>query len=604
MRQNSFISRALDYFFKSNNHPSHAVGHTHTDDQKNTNCKPEASSEEQNSAEKSGPSDSNKSLFTPANVMRAIGVEIFDDGGDGYYLVGFQGGAFVFYFEDDRLNVMYNDIVECTYADSVKAAFVANDINSEYAVWSCYLRTSKRGTTEKPVKVCFSQMFSLKGNFKETMEFIHGIMSSSFTVGREFKIKFNEALKDGSNLANILNRKDFLHKLELAKRLSEVSNLDKITVEKPLDSYLRVNTLATFFDDTEFGEPEMLRVIDGEKVEIVNGQQNVTEFDIRNYIRNHPENTNLDTLTVLVTFEKQDLIINLKKMEGSAPKSLFFMLNVMRSGLEADVFSRNHSTVSFRTTVEIRLTSEVDDYWEVKYMVDEAREKQSNNQVSTLTDEQKMMLIQLSPNVQDDLYWGIKFFNEDCWYQSLYYFKRIFYNYCRPEYVEENKEDIIADICLYIGITYYQLKMYDRAYYYLDRSRKYDSIVASEWFVNCLCRMKDPMAFTYIKQMLEIVSSNIQQTVGKLEPEVENEFYTYYLFLKRKLVQSLVFENRLTEAEHFLKQMIENKENMAFSKEELETIRRIKQSNVAESQEERSKTAENDELNNETENKI
>ena len=572
MKQNPFLSRAINYIFKKNSPEKENVSEKEL---------PRNDKEEKLTA----PSPSDNTMFTPENVMRAIGVEILDEGGDGYYLVGFQGGAFVFCFDGNRLNVMYNDIVECSFSDSLKAAFVANDINGDYAVWSCYLRASKKGASDKPIKVCFSQMFPLIGDFKETVEFIHGILSSAFTVGREFRNKFKEALKDDSNLANTLNKKDFLHKLELTKRLIEVGNFDEIREEMPPTQYLRIDSLVTLFDDTEFGDALTLKTIVDSQVEIISEPKEIAEFDIRNFIRSHPKREELDSIAFMVSFEKQDLILTLKKMDGSSPKSLFFLLNVMRSGTETDLFSGSHSSISCRTTVEIRLTSEQEDYWEVKFMLDEARDKHNNNDVSSMTAEQKMMLIQLAPNVQDDFYWGIKFFNENCWYQSLFYFRRIFFHYSRPENQDARKEEFFADICLYIGITFYHLKMYDRAYYYLDRSRKYNSILASEWYVNCLCSMRDPMAYKYITKMIDTVSRDLDETAGRLESETQDEFYKYYLFLKRKLVQTLIDGLKLSEAESILNQMIENDENVSFSRNELDVIREIREEQALKSAE-------------------
>ena len=599
MSHESFLSRALRYLLTKTEHsveaddqkPESAEGKmeaqtsikTETTSPKSEEDKSKGDPRPQSSADNSNFTQKDyhsyvdqKTLFTPDNIMRALGVEILESGGDGYYLVGFQGGAFVFYFEGDRLNVMYNDVVECSFTDSVKAAFVANDINGEYAVWSCYLRASKRGTSTKPVKVCFSQMFPLGGNFKQTTEFIHGVLASAFSVAREFREKYKQALQDDSNLANTLNKKDFMNKLEFAKRLIEVGNFDEMHEEMPPASYLRVDSLADLFDDTEFGEPCSMRILADDELELITEPAVVETFDVRAYIRNHPKRDELENLTLVVKFEKQNLVVSLNKMPGSTDKSLFFVLNVLRSGTEADLFSRNMSAVSCRATVEIRLTSDQEDYWEVKYMIDDARDKHAKNDISSMTEEQKMMLIQIAPNVQDDFYWGVKYFNENCWYQSLYYFKRIFYNYARQDAKHKRRQEIVSDICLYLGITYYHLKMYDRAYYYLDRSRKYDSVIASEWFVNCLCSMHDPMAFHYVKKMLETVTYDLEETDGRLQQDVESEYYTFYLFLKRKLVQILIADWRLDEAEELLFKMIDMNENKEFAQRELASIHQIR----------------------------
>ena len=554
MSNDSFLSRVFDSLF----HPQ----------------KPSRNEETQ---QNKGKDVSNNISFTPSNVMRALGVEILENGKDGYYLVGFQGGVFILFFQDDRLNVMYNDVLTCSYSESVKASLIANEINSAYSVWSCYLHISNHESDKSPIKVCFSQMFPLTGNFKETTEFIHGVMSSAFSIGRDFRERFKKAQEDKSNLTNILNRKDFVNKLELAKRLLEVQSLEEIKDEMPPASYLRIETLAALFDDTEFGGAYSLKIVTDNHLEMIKTPDEVVNFDIRAYVRNHPQREEIEHITFIVTFQKQDLMISLKKMPGSSSKSLFFALNIMRSGVEDDIITHNRSLISCRDTIEIRLTTEQEDYWEVKYMLDDARDKHAKNDISSLTDEQKMLLIQLAPNVQDDLYWGFKFFNEDCLFQSLFYFKRIYYHYCSSGKHSKRDKDILADISLYMGIVYCQLKRYELAYYYLDKSPKYDSILASEWYINCLCSLNDPQTYQYIKRMLETVNRNIEENdMGEGD---NKDFYNYYQFLKRRLVQVLVNDSRFREAENLISQMLERKENIEFCRRELEIIRnmRIKQ---------------------------
>ena len=583
MSNDSFITRALDFLLnrkkggESSTQQHHSVAGESVssvcpEDEKTVSADNCTSTTSQSSFLK--PEKEKESPFSPANVMKALSVEILEDGGDGYYLVGFQGGVFVLFFEEDRLNVMYNDVLECSYDDTVKASLVANEINSAYAVWSCYLRTSARGTSGLPVKVCFSQMFSLTGQLKETTDFIHGVMSSAFSVGREYRERFKKAQQDHSNLANTLNQKDFVYKLELAKRLMEVHNYDEIKEEMPPTSYLRVETLADLFSDTEFGQPQVMKLLVDDELKFVNDPVEIASFDIRAFVRNLPQPDTLQHLTAMIVFEKQDLIVSLKQMPGSSQKSLFFALNVMRSGVEDDVITHNRSMISFRDTIEIRLTSEQEDYWEVKYMIDEAKDKHNTDSVSSLSDEQKMMLIQLSPNVQDDMYWGLKFFNQDCLFQALFYFKRIYYNYCIPGSRGKQYEDTLADVCLYLGIAYCQLQRYELAFYYLDKTKKYDSILASEWYTNCLCSLKDPGAFRYIKRMIDTVSNNLED--NELDDDLREDLYNYYLFLERRLVQTLISQWQFTEAENLISQMIERKENVEFCKKEQQQIRKIR----------------------------
>ena len=510
-------------------------------------------------------------LFTPEKVLGALHVEVLEKGDEGYYLVAFQGGVFMFLFEKDKLNMMYNDVVECIYSDSLKAALIANDMNSTYSVWSCYLHYATE-PEKKPVKVCFSQMIPLISNFEKTIKAIHGILVSVFPICREFRDRFQKVKKDTTNLDNLLNQKDFANKLELAKRLIEVNGFDMLSNEMPPSSHLKMEAIAHLFDDTRFGQLQSVRIIVDDEVQKLIERADMESFDLREYIRSYPSPQSLITLTVIASFEVQNVIINLKKLPGSTNKSLFFSLNVMRSGVDDDSISLIHTSVSFRDTLEVRLTTENEDYWEVKYMLDEARQKSSGQDLTNMTDEQKMLLIQLTPTLQEDLYWGFKYFNDDCLYQSLFYFKRIYYNF---KVHTDNKIDkrLHGDISLYIGIVYCRLKRYELAYYYLDHSNKYDSILASEWYVNCLCTMRSPSAYKYIKHMLRSIANNLE--LDDVSESLREDYYKYYLFLKRRLVQTLISDERYFEAEDLLKQMIKDEENVEFSMKELKLLREL-----------------------------
>ena len=514
---------------------------------------------------------SSQSSFTPEKILQALHVEVLEKGDDGYYMVGFQGGVFMFFFEKERLNMMYNDILECNYMDSVKASLVANDINSAYSVWSCYLRYATEENT--PVKVCFSQMVFLLGDFKQTIRTIYSLLTSVFALSRDFKERFKMFQDDQTDLTTLLNQKDFVHKLEVAKRQIELEGFDNLKEEMPPTWYLQIETLSELFEDSFFGSPKSLRIIQGNEVELVEGADAVTKFDIRAYIRNHPSPENLDNLTFIAAFQMQDLIVNLKQMPGSSKNSLFFSMNVMRSGVEEDTITQNNSNVSFRDTVEVRLTTEQSDYWEVKYMLDEAREKASKGDVGNLNEEQKMLLIQLTPRLQEDLYWGFKYFNEDCMHQALFYFKRIYHHF-RLHQKKDFDKQFRGDISLYLGIIYSRLKRFELAYYYLNHANKYESIIASEWFVNCLCNLHASSTATVIARMIKNITLHIEKS--DISESLRKEYYKFYLFLQRRMAQTFISNSLYDEAENLLNQMIEDDENVEFCQEELERIQQLR----------------------------
>ena len=559
MGTKSFITHALSHLFRTRNASSHKGDKT-------TRRKP--GSQGSDAEQESSADHQRLAVMTPQEILEALNVQIYDDGGDGYYLVGFQGGVFIFNFTETSLTVLYNDVEECTYADSIKAVMIANDINGDYSAWSCYLRTLKNGKSEKPIKVCFSQLFPLSGDSRATIGFIRSVLLNAFTVAREFRSRFQEAIANDSSLGTLLNQRDFTNKLELAKRLMEVGNWDEVGEEQPDAKSLKLAALAELFADTEFGTPLSLQVIADKEVQNYTEVKDIEEFDIRNFVRNHPRGKELESISLIVCFEKQDLIVHLKKMAGSTPKSLFFLMNVMRSGVDTDQFRNNHTSVSCRTTVEIRLTTEQEDYWEVKYMVEDAKDKYTQHRESELSDEQKMLLINLRPTIQDDLYWGMKFYTQKCWFQSLFYLQRLYYNLVRLSRINPDESKVLTDVCIYIGMIYSQLKLHDRAYYYFDKGREQDSIFSAECYINCLCNLKDNTVIEFINNSLKVVNEH------RNDDSFMDKYYDFYLFLKRKLVHAFVFEMRLKEAEDLLLQMIDDDENVEYAQHKLEYVRR------------------------------
>ena len=561
MSKKSFLSRALDVLFKSDEPNKHVETQERT---KKTTTEHNEPGGESVLDEETIPQ---QPVVSPHELMKALGVEIYNDAGDDYYLVGFQGGVFVFNFTNDCLTAMYNDVAECTYSESIKAAMIANDINGDYSAWSCYLRTMKDGKAEKPIKVCFSQLFFLRGTVKSVSDFVRSVMINAFTVARDFRTRFQEALSNDKSLSSILNNRDFVNNLELAKRHMEAGDWDdeKDAVFDPIP--LKVKSFVEMFSDTEFGAPSSLQIVAGTQLDTVNGGEQVNAFDIRSYILNHPQCNELESVTVTVFFELQNLVIHLKKMPGSTAKSLFFMMSVVRSGVETDMFRTSHTSVSFRTTVEIRLTTQQDDYWEVKFMVQDAQDKYAQHRESELTDEQKMLLIYLHPTIQDDLYWGMKYYNKHCMVQALFFFQRLQYNLLRMAQTYPDEAKLLLDTYLYIGVIYNQMKLYDRAFYYLNKAVEGESVYASESYINCMCGLKDGRVIDFIKDQLRAVSSMLD------DDKTFDSYYKYYKFLRRKLVQSLMFEYRMTEAEKYLKQMVEDGDDVDFALSKLENIK-------------------------------
>jgi tetratricopeptide (TPR) repeat protein len=225
------------------------------------------------------------------------------------------------------------------------------------------------------------------------------------------------------------------------------------------------------------------------------------------------------------------------------------------------------------TLLEVRLIDAEQDYWEAKYMIDEAMDKSKSGQMNDLSDEQRLVLAIVQPSLQLDLYWGKKYYNKQCYFQALYHFNRVFENLRKNcNSWNDNVRNLYDEISYYIGFIYTDLKMYDRAFYYLWPAQSNGDINATYEFVNCLCNMKDVGAKGYISSK----AKEVTELMNKSEEEVER-LLPLYNFLRRRYVYALIDRAELDEAEEMLNEMIKEEQDLEFANGELEYIKAIKE---------------------------
>ena len=222
----------------------------------------------------------------------------------------------------------------------------------------------------------------------------------------------------------------------------------------------------------------------------------------------------------------------------------------------------------FSSMIEVRLTTDHDDYWELKYMLDDAKEKAANKQFDELTEEQQALLAYTEPTLQTTIYWGKKFFRQQCYLQALGCYLSIFryYQVHWTELPERGKEEYYV-ICYHIGFVYLTLGHFEKAYYYLTNAKRNSSIHAIRDFTNCLVEMKDTGALEYIYSMVSLVGSQI-----KMYGDEKNTLFPLYHFLRRRAAQVLVNLKYYSQARELLYQMLGEEENREFAERELQYL--------------------------------
>lgn len=510
---------------------------------------------------------------TPTEVFEALGVEIVEKREDRDYMVAYQGGYFLFSFVKDSkwVDIHFSGFDSCKYEYLHQAEMVVNNVNLRYWGWSCYLRMSSDETVEEPLYASLSYRFALIGTLPQIKNLLKEVFEQAFHIAHYFRNTLAEDIKKKKDLdEQFFNDAAFNNRIAYLQRMKEAHHLEERGEEFPESSELSVDNLIKLFDHVDFGGLQSLRIVNEEQVERITNIEEIKGFNVREYIRQHPNASDIRNLTLIFGFEHQDLFVNLTKAKGSTERSLFFVANVVRSGSELDAYMDNRGPISSRTMMEIRLTDADKDYWEAKYMIDEANDKVNAGKSDELTDEQRLVVAYTHPVTNLALYWGKKYYNNRCYFQALYYFNQIYWHlkHLKQEWNNE-QNSLYYEICYFIGFIYVDLNMYYKAFYYLYMAQSQHSIGATKEFANCLCNMNDPSA----KQYLHSKINEVVEIMNKSEEESER-LMDFYLFLKRRYVYVLIEQGNYDDAETILNQMIEREECPDFVKDELEYIKK------------------------------
>lgn len=526
-------------------------------------------------------SDAPVSMIEPDELFKALGVEVkekqvMDDNITTGYWVAYQGGNFHFTIKNSStwVNLHYSNFYYCEIEHLNKALFMANSMNLKYSGWGCNISVDDDEKKVRPVYATLCYGFALHERMDNNVQNLKRLMELAFHIARDFSAELDKFIKEQKNIDQpLLTDKAFHNNIARIQWMKTMNKLGEETEENGDSSALSVNRLVKLFDNADFGCLQSLRIVCGEEMETITDITEIEAFDIREYIRQRPDAMSIKSINLTFGFEYQELFVNLTKAKASTDKSLVYVVNIVRSGSELDVHMDNRIPFSSRTMLEVRLTDAEKDYWEAKYMVDEAMDMVKNGRTDELTNEQRLVIAHTDPSIQADLYWGKKFYNNRCYFQALYHFNSVFA--CLKEFPndwDDNLHNLYCKICFYIGFIYNDLGMYDRAFYYLFTAQRI-RIDGTQEFINCLCNMADVEAKGYIHDRAEEVTKQMR----KSEEEAER-LAPHYNFLRRRYAYVLIDRGELDDAEQMLNSMIADEEDVEYAKGELEYIKEIRKS--------------------------
>ena len=127
------------------------------------------------------------------------------------------------------------------------------------------------------------------------------------------------------------------------------------------------------------------------------------------------------------------------------------------------------------------------------------------------------------------------------------------------------------DSCYSIGWCYAELKLFERALFYLEICLMRGNIADKIEYINCLVNSKDVRAMWFILHEL-------QQLSQLKENEFTDEIIFYYHFLRRRRAYVLIDMGKLDDAEAEFTRMLDEEANKPFAQRELEYIKQLRTS--------------------------
>lgn len=183
------------------------------------------------------------------------------------------------------------------------------------------------------------------------------------------------------------------------------------------------------------------------------------------------------------------------------------------------------------------------------------------------------LIAKIAPEVGWNYSWGHEAFNEKRYWDALLYLENAFY-LLKEKFFDDTLSDEGLDVfyhcCYLIGFCYDEMKLYQKAYYYLSFVWPLNNITYNYEYINCLVHGKDPRA-------IQEIDDELEQLADLKNEEITEETSGYFCFLLRRRAYVLTDMNRLDEAEELLKKLLKTDDRTEYIQGELDYIRQLRE---------------------------
>ena len=511
-------------------------------------------------------------------IGATIDKEIKEEGKtDSIILATYQGGYFIFFIDEDQdtIAIRYNNFYRSSVDKYREILMATNATNARFYHWSClwWFDDSDKESLDK-IQMDMTSYFSLLGRTQELAMVLREHLQQVFGMSRFFSDEMNKLIEEKLPPIsdNLVNGMYFHSKIEYARTALEKGIMHSNVQELPeLPPFSLYNTIM-LYGMVELGNPRFLRIILDNRVETILEKDEIINFDVRDYIISKPNARSINDMIFSFGFESKTITFVMNKHQSSTKNSLFFETYLV--GIEeANIISNDTChNMKHLSLLEVRFADAEQDFQEAKYMFSEAQEKLNKNE--NVTDDERLLLSFTQPNLYEDIYWAKKFYNNKCYYQSLFYFKRV-HNFLQ-EHIINGDVDVAAfcEVTFCIGFIYMELSMPEKAHYYLYSIRNAGNYSYNVEYINCLNALKEPYAVSYIKEELDKLIEEMSKS-EEITPAQEH----YRQVLMRRYVYSLIEIKNYDTAIEVLKYMIKNEDSVEFAKSELKYVLQLKKEN-------------------------
>ncbi len=148
--------------------------------------------------------------------------------------------------------------------------------------------------------------------------------------------------------------------------------------------------------------------------------------------------------------------------------------------------------------------------------------------------------------------------------------------------LKDKEKDLYFSTCYYLGFCYTDLRLYEKAFYYLHIANGCNRFDYSQEYINCLAECRDIRVFNVLDKELEAIKKLIdeidQSDDRGTEKMVEHreQLVNYYAFLQRRRGYSQINFGYLDDAEQTFKHLLDHEGSRKYAERELQYIETLK----------------------------